>query len=149
MLPASFTVTVSVVEVAEGGAESDDVPAVTVTVEPTICTGICADTEPAVAVIVAVRLALLEPQERVTVPGVVMVGALRTPVSVPKVTTTPDNAAFKAFNALTVIVEVEVGKPSVLMDVGKAEISREAAVTPAEDPVLVMIKALVEPVTLA
>ena len=70
--PASFTVMVRVVEVAGVGAEIDDAPAVTVTVEPTICTGICADTVPAVAVTVAVRLALFPPQERVTVPGVVI-----------------------------------------------------------------------------
>jgi hypothetical protein len=138
-------VTVREVEVA--GAEIDDAPAFTVTVEPTICTGIEADTEPAVAVIVAVRLALFPPQERITVPGVVIVGALRTPVSVDIVTTMPDKEAFKAFKALTVIVDVV--EPSDFIDGGEAEIFREAAVAPAEVPVLVMIMAFVEPVMLA
>jgi hypothetical protein len=146
--PASFAVTVRGVEVGGVEAEIDDLSAFTVMVEPTICTGIEAGgAVPAVAVTVAVRLALFPPQERITVPGVVIVGALRTPVSVDIVTTTPDNAAFKAFNALTVIVDVV--EPSDFICGGEAEISREAAVVPAEVPVLVMIMAFVEPVMLA
>jgi hypothetical protein len=130
-LAASFAVTVrlTVVVLSRG---SDDALDVRVTVEPTICTGICDVTEPAVAVIVAVRLALFPPQERVTVPGVVTVGALRKPVSVLNVTTTPDNVAFAEFNALTVIVEVV--EPSVFMDVGDAARSRDAAEGVVVDP---------------
>ena len=103
--------------------------------------------DPAVAVIVAVRLALLLPQVRVTVPGVVTVAALKTPVSVPTVTTTPESEAFRAFSAVTVMVELD--EPSVLIDTGEAVRSRDEAVTPEAVPVLVMIRALVEPVMLA
>ena len=144
LLPASFAVTVNVVEPL---VEIEDDPVVTETVEPIIFISIVLVADPAVAVIVAVRFVLLLPDVKVTLPGVVTVGALRTPVLVPIVTSTPDNEAFKAFNALIVIVEVEV--PSVLIDVGEAERSIEEAVTPEAVPVLVMIIALVEPVMLA
>jgi hypothetical protein len=102
--------------------------AVSPTVEPTICMLICADAPPtaAVAVIVALRLVLFfPPEEKVAVPGVVTVAGVTTPVSQPMFTTTPDNEALLAFNALTVIVEIE---PSVvLIAVGVAERSIDAA----------------------
>lgn len=121
---------VRVAEVAEGGAEIDDVPVVTVMEEPIICMGICADTDPDVPITVAVRLALFEPQEKVTVAGVVLLvttlGALRTPASVANVTVTSDNAAFEAFNAVMVIVEVV--EPSDFTVVDKDERPIEATV---------------------
>ena len=128
--PASFTVTVRLVEPVVGIADASEVIE---TVDPSICTGICAVISPAdvvvLAVIVAVRLALFAalspPRERVTVPGVVTLGALRTPVSVLKYTVTPEMIAFPAFNALTVMVDVV--EPSVLIDVGDAARSREDA----------------------
>ena len=59
-LPASFTVAVrvTVVALSLGIDNADDE---SVTVDPTICMGICADTVPAVAVIVAVRLVWFPP----------------------------------------------------------------------------------------
>ena len=117
--PASFTVMVKGVDVAGVGAEIDDELAVTVTVEPTICTVTCPDTEPDLPIIVAVGLALSAPDVKVTVPGVVTVGALSMPVLVSIATTTPDISAFKEFNAFTEIVEVV--EPSDLTEVGEAE----------------------------
>jgi hypothetical protein len=107
--PASFAVAVRViVELPSSGSiVAEDV---SVTVDPTICTGICFVAVPAVAVIVAVRLNGLLPEEKVKVAlpslPVTAVGALKIPVSVPMVIVTPDRAALKVFNALTVIVEV-------------------------------------------
>ena len=59
-LPASFAVAVRVIVVALS-LGIDDADDASVTVEPTICMGICADTVPAVAVIVAVRLVWFPP----------------------------------------------------------------------------------------
>ena len=73
---------------------------------------------------------------------VVTVGELRIPVSVLNDTTTPDNRALEEFKALMVMVEYD--EPSVLMDVGEAARSIDAAVTvdpPPEVPVLVMMTA--------
>jgi len=100
------------------------------TVDPIICTGICADMVPAVAVMVAVRLILLAPGEKVTVTGaapvpVVIVGSLKIPLSALKVATTPDTVAFAAFNATMVIV-VEF-KPSELTVGGSAKREKEVA----------------------
>ena len=119
----------------------------TVTVDPTICTGICADTAPAVAVMVAVRLILLAPEEKVTVAvpaaPVTTVADPKTPVSVPMVKATPGTAAFVAFNAVTVIVvEVELSDLTV---VGTAKRSREAAVTVVVVVVVVVVPAVPPP----
>src|SRR3989338_7333905 len=128
--PASFAVMVKVT--GDVPASGSVVPVeFTVTVDPTICTGICADTAPAVAVMVAVRLILLAPEEKVTVAvpaaPVTTVADPKTPVSVPMVKATTGTAAFVAFNAVTVIVvEVELSDLTV---VGTAKRSREAAVT--------------------
>ena len=148
LLPASFKVTVSVVEPV---VEIEDEPEVIVTVEPVMLMGIWAVADPAVAVIVAVRLIGLLPEEKVTVAlpslPVTAVGIPRTPVSVPIVIVTLDSAEFKEFNALMVIVEdVESSDFTVA---GEAKMSRENAVAETAVPVLVMIMALVEPVMLA
>jgi len=150
--PESFAVAVRVTNEVplSGSVVPEDV---SVIVEPTICMGICAGVAvPAVAVIVAVRLIGFAGEEKVTVAGVVVlvttVGALRTPVSVFRVTVTPANAAFALFKATTVIVE-EV-EPSDFTVKGVAERRIEEADTVGvELPVLVMIMAFVEPVMLA
>ena len=104
--------------------------AFTVSVEPMICIGNCAVT-PALAVMVAVRLALLAvPEEKVKVAlplaSVVTVGVLTIPVFALKLTTTPDMAAFPLSNAVTVTVaEVELSDLTV---VGIAESDSEEAV---------------------
>lgn len=77
-------------------------------VEPEIWMGICALT-PAVAVIVAVRLAKLAVPDlnvKVAVPSaaVVTVDELIMPVSADRVTTIPESAAFVALSAVTVMV---------------------------------------------
>ncbi|MGC2456672.1 MAG: hypothetical protein WA435_01580 [Gallionellaceae bacterium] len=82
--------------------------AFTVSVEPTICTGNVAVT-PALAVMVAVRLALLAvPLVKVKVAepvgSVVTELVLRIPVSALKLTATPDRAAFPLSSAVTVTV---------------------------------------------
>ena len=59
-LPASFAVAVRVTVVALS-LGIDDADDASVTMEPTICMGICADTVPAVAVIVTVRLVWFPP----------------------------------------------------------------------------------------
>ena len=104
-----------------------------VTVEPTTSMGTCDDTDPDVAVIVAVRLIgpfVPPPDENVAVAvpvsSVVTVGGTTLPVSVLIVIVTSDKAAFEAFNAVMVIVEVVV--PSDLTVGGEAIRSREAAV---------------------
>lgn len=104
-----------------------------VTVDPVTSMGICDDTDPDVAVIVAVRLIgpfVPPPDEnvKVAVPSVpvVTVAALRLPVSALIVISMPDNAALEEFFAVMVIVEdVE---PSDFTVGGEAKRSSEAAV---------------------
>lgn len=145
--PASFAVTVKVTGDAPSSGRVVPVE-VTVIVEPTICTGICADMAPAVAVMVAVRLILLEPEEKVTVAvpaaPVTTVADPSTPVSALMVTVTPCTAAFAVFNAVTVIV-VEVD-PSDLTVVGDAKRSRDAAVTVGVTGVVVVPPVVAPPV---
>jgi hypothetical protein len=130
--PAFWAVTVKVIE---------SVPALvrvvplgfSVTVDPTISMGTCDDTDPDVAVIVAVRLIGPfggPPDENVAVAvpvsSVVTLYGATLPVSALMVITTPDNAALEEFFAVTVIVEdVE---PSDLTVGGEAKRSIEAAV---------------------
>lgn len=125
--PASFAVKVIV---------TGDVPVLgtvepvetAVSVEPTICSGIWAVT-PALAVMVAVRLALLVvPEEKVKVAlpvvSVVTVEVLRMPVSALKATATFGTAAFVAVSAVSVIVVDE--ELSDLTVVGEAESEMDA-----------------------
>lgn len=96
--------------------------------------GIVEVTLPAVAVTDMVRLILFEPQYRVTVPGVITVGELKTPGGDPlpagvvtdNVTVMPDNSAKEEFKARTLITE-DVD-PSDFIDVGVAERSIDAGV---------------------
>jgi hypothetical protein len=93
----------------------------TESVEPEIWIGICA-LAPAVAVMVAVRLAKLDVPDlkvNVTVPSapVVTVGALTIPVSVDNPTTIPESAAFDASNAVTVIVVDAELSEGIVVDV--------------------------------
>jgi hypothetical protein len=90
--------------------DGTDVPVeFNVSVEPTICTGNKALADPAVAVIVAVRLALLaEPEEKVVlafpVASVVNVELANSPVSAFKVILVSGTVALFASTAVTVIV---------------------------------------------
>jgi hypothetical protein len=106
------------------------VDGLTVTVEFTIRTGICVVTEPAVAVMVAVRLFLLaEPDEKVRVPvpvaPVVTEPAERIPESALMFTITLGTTAFPLSTAVTVIEEVF--ELSDLTVVGEADISSRVA----------------------
>jgi hypothetical protein len=107
-------------------------PENTSSVEPDIWTGIWAVTVPAVAVIVAVRLAWVAvPEWNVTVPWplapVVTVWASNTPVSVPNVTVTPGTTAFVELSGVTVIVVVTESSDGML--VGEAASRTDAAFT--------------------
>lgn len=127
--PASFAVMVNVT--GDPPSSESVVPLDSnVTVEPTTCTGICADAVPAVAVIVAVRLDLLAPEAKVTfalpVASVMTVADPKTPLSACMVTVISGIAALAAFNAVTVMVaEVEPSDLMVVLDVDR---SSEAAV---------------------
>lgn len=117
--PASFAVIVSVA--GDVPLASNEVPvALNVSVEPTICTGSKAVAAPAVAVMVAVRLALLAlPEEKIAVAlpvaSVVIVVVLSSPVSALRVIVAPDTAALLASTAVTVIVlEFELSELTVV-----------------------------------
>ena len=115
-----------------------------VTVDPTISMGTCDDTDPDVAVIVAVRLIgpfVPPPDENVKVAVplvlVVTVSVLRLPVSALMVITTPDNAALDEFFAVTVMVDDVV--PSDFTVGGVAKRSKVAGV---------IVVSVLEPVSL-
>jgi hypothetical protein len=128
--PASFAVMVNVA--GDAPLLGNDVPDEdNVSVEPTICIWSKAVGVPDVAVMFAVRLALLAtPEVKVTVAlpvaSVVTVWVLSKPVSALRVTITPGTVELVALIAVTVIVlEVE---PSVLIVVGEPDSWRLAAV---------------------
>jgi len=122
--PASLAVTVMVTGLAPLDC-NDPLVAETASVEPTICTGSKAEAEPAVAVMVAVRLALLAvPDEKVSVAlpvlSVVTVDTESRPVSVTSVTTAPATDELVVLTAATVIKLVV--EPSDLTVVGVPDI---------------------------
>lgn len=106
--PASFAAMVKVAGDVPL-ASSDDPVALNVSVEPTICTGRMAEAVPPVAVIVAVRFALLKvPEEKVAVArpvaSVVTVEVLSSPVSALMSICASGTAALVALTAVTVMV---------------------------------------------
>lgn len=96
--------------------------------------GMVAVTEPALAVIVAVRLVLLLPHVSVTVAGVVTDPVLRIPLVVVSVTVWPDKTAFPESKAL--IVMLEAAELMVLMVVGSADksMAETVVVVPSSPP---------------
>jgi hypothetical protein len=146
--PPSFAVTVHVaVELPSSGSAVPD--SASSTLDPVIWMGICVVTDPAVAVIVAVRFVRFSifscpPVLNTKVAGVTLLVTTlpcsRIPVSVANVTVTPDNTTFESLNAFTVIVAgVE---PSDFIDVGEAERLIDAGVGGASVvPQTVMLRA--------
>ena len=138
-LPCAF---LAIKEIVTGEVPSfgtlEPVDESTLNVEPAICTEICA-VPPALAVIVAVRLAKLEVPDlnvKLAVPSVpvVTVGELTIPVSVDNAITMPESAAFDPSNAVTVIVVDPELSEGTLVEV--ADSCKEAAVVVATLPVL-------------
>jgi hypothetical protein len=108
--PEFFATTLSVA--VDAPIVSDEFVVVSVSVEPEMRIGSCAVLPLAVATIVAVRVAALEPDENVTVAlpvvSLVALDALSKPLSTENAIGTPDTAALDASVTVAVIVAVPV-----------------------------------------